>query len=414
MNTNSKRLGIYILLMLAIGLVSAALRTVACLYDLDYEIGHFYNSATATAASMVLWIGVIALFTYLLISTGVSLRPSFTSPLSYVPTGITAVALLFLGARLVMDCDYKALGSAFSDLTHGRGIQEIFLGALQLIGSAMPIILALLAVAATVHLFLGGYITREESVARGYFAVGTVIFLALYVTYLHLQKGVQINAPIKLYDQMAYLFSALFFLYEARISLGREKWGLYAAFGLAASALCLHSSIPALITYAARGELISASLEESLVTLSLFLFITTRLVVTALLPERKENSIIAALRVDAEERERSEEEDIGEGSPYDEQMNLDLEIAAAIFADRTEEESEEERLIRLAEQMADPEEDYIPSVAEEEEDGEQPEESTEETEADDGQISIDYDIFEEVRPSRFDKGIPFTTPSQKE
>ncbi len=423
MNINSKRLRIYILLMLVVGAVSSALRTIACLFDLNYDIGHFENGALASAASIVLWIGVIIMFSYLLISTGVNLRPSFTSPLSYVPTGIISVALLFIGAKLLLDCDYSGLRSAFAELSRAIGIKNIFLCVLDLLGAAMPILLALLALASTIHLFLGGYLTSEESVTRGYFALGTVLFLAIYVTYLHLQNGVQINAPNKLADQMAYLFSALFFLYEARISLGREKWGLYASFGLAAAMLCLFSSVPSLMTFAVRGELISASLEESLVTLSLFIFITTRLVVTSLLPDKKENELIARLRAYAEEREGVEDDGTSERSPYDEQMNLDLEIAAAIFTTKSEEEIEEERLHLLAEQMADPEEDIdiseceeCPPVIEEasDDDSQQTIEIGDTEPRAEEQTSTEYDIFEEVMPSRFDKGIHINTPTNKD
>ena len=79
---------------------------------------------------------------------------------------------------------------------------------------------------------------------------------------------------------------------------------MYAAVGLAAAALCLYSAIPSLITYFVKGELISASLEENLLTLSLFVFITTRLAVVAILPENKETAGITALRTAAEERRR--------------------------------------------------------------------------------------------------------------
>ena len=47
----------------------------------------------------------------------------------------------------------------------------------------------------------------------------------------------------------AFITSALFFLYEARISIGREMWRLYTVFGLVAAALCAYTSIPGIIVY---------------------------------------------------------------------------------------------------------------------------------------------------------------------
>ena len=202
---------------------------------------------------------------------------------------------------------------------------------------------------------------------------------------------------------MAYLFCAMFFLFEARISLGRQKWNIYAAFGLAASALCLYSSLPSLITYFIKGELVSASLEENLLTLSLFIFITTRLAVTAMLPEDKETFSIKALRTAAEQR-RSEIKSDDRAESTDDQLAFDLPTLDIGF-DATAENSEEEVLAHLAEQMADPDEyveEQISRTEPQESEAQPDEEDIEDIEEHPEQLTMDYDIFEEVTPSRLE------------
>lgn len=405
MNVNSKRLKIYILIMLAVGLVSSALRTVACLYDLDISLGHFGSDTLINTSGIILWIGIILLLGYILISAGANLRPNFTSPLSYIPTGIISIALLFVGVRILSNCDFLEIKRAILELIRSTDAQSIPGAIFALLGVCLPVFLAILVVGAIAHLFFCGYFTSEQSVLRGYLALATVIFLAVYAVYLHIREGVQINAPNKITDQTAYLFSALFFLFEARISLGRQKWNLYAAFGLAASALCLYSAIPALITYFVKGALVSASLEENLVTLSLFIFITTRLAVVAMLPENKENKGIAVLRTAAEERRREIKSDETQEN-IDDQLVFDLPTLDVGF-DPNREHSEEEVLAHLAEQMADPDEcQELPILPTEPTEAESTS-SNKEEEASDGeddseQLSLDYDIFEEVTPSRLE------------
>ena len=78
-------------------------------------------------------------------------------------------------------------------------------------------------------------------------------------------------------EEMAYLFAAIFFLYESRISLGREMWRPYIAFGMLSALLTAYASIPAVITYLARGEIISSTFESAIFLLALTVFIMARL-----------------------------------------------------------------------------------------------------------------------------------------
>jgi len=131
----------------------------------------------------------------------------------------------------------------------------------------------------------------------------TVIFLALYLAYPYFDTAAPINSPIKISDQLAYAFAAAFFLYEIRLSLGREKWKLYIIFAFITAILAAYSSIPALITYFVRGAEISNSIYESILTLSICLFALLKLVMTYCLTERKEAAFIQNLKAASMRRE---------------------------------------------------------------------------------------------------------------
>ena len=121
---------------------------------------------------------------------------------------------------------------------------------------------------------------------------------------LYFMTETPINSVNKLTDQMAFLFAAIFFLYETRISLGTDKWRAYVSFGAIAALLCAYSSIPALLTYFIKGEVISASIEESAFVFCLFLFIMARLILTAALPEASDACEVAIMDELARAREK--------------------------------------------------------------------------------------------------------------
>ena len=99
MNTNSKRLGIYLAIMILATAIATTLRTVACLNQLDYASGFFLEKSLIGAADAIIAITVIGMFSYLFVAARIHLRASFSTGATYVPTGILAVASAFLGAK---------------------------------------------------------------------------------------------------------------------------------------------------------------------------------------------------------------------------------------------------------------------------------------------------------------------------
>ena len=137
---------------------------------------------------------------------------------------------------------------------------------------------------------------------------------------------------------MAYLASAIFFLYESRISLGRDRWRLYISFGLASGLLCCYSAIPSLITYFVKGEIISDSLAETLLTLSLAVFIISKLMLIPQLYDDKRANIVEKIIAWNEQRRA----DIGDSDltvAEPEQLSFEL-IESESTADNEPKEAE--------------------------------------------------------------------------
>jgi hypothetical protein len=300
MNTNSKRLGLYIAIMLVLTTVATALRSAACILHLDYASGFFDDKTLISIANAIITFTVIGAFSYMFSAARIKLRASFATSATYVPTGVLGVATAFLGAKIL---SHVASTSRYPLLS-----AETF--SLKTPATLVGILAGILAFLSIAHHFLNAFITEGKAEIRAYFASATVTFLALYSMLIYLDTSLSIGDPAKLLRLTAFLLSALFFLYEARISLGREMWRIYTAFGLSAAALCAYTSIPAIITYFAKDILISslskrslASIEEYLLLLAIFIFIVARLCVTATLREEKENAYINVLSTYAKERE---------------------------------------------------------------------------------------------------------------
>lgn len=298
MNTNSKRLGIYLFAMLLATSVATTLRTVASISHLDYSSGFFTDKSLITIANVLICLTVVSMFSYIFTTSRVELRPSFSTGATYVPTGILGTATLLLGARVIR---YAAEVSKYPLLSEqSLKTPSVLIGLLA----------AILAILSVAHHFLNAYITEGKADLRAVFSIATVSFLALYAMLIYLDGSLSLNDPSKILRQTSFLLLALFFLYETRISLGREMWRLYCSFGLGAASLAAYSSIPAIITYYVNGEIISsqshaslASVEEYIFLVAAFVFVTARLFLTVRLREEKENELVKAIAEYAAMRE---------------------------------------------------------------------------------------------------------------
>ncbi len=286
------------LLILAIAVVATVtLRCIALFSSYDVSSGYF----TASLLNKISSYTVVA-FTVLLLSSLFTVRrgtrfvASFSTPATFIPTGAVCAALAFLSvgilsnSLLVKTLSYST-SFKFPNILSDR------------LAFLLEPILFTLGVLAILHFVLTATDQTRNSDARAYLGLCAVAFLGFYSAYLYFTTSLPMNAPNKTVDQMAYLVSALFFLYETRLSIGRDRWGAYTAFGLSASLLTAYSAIPSLIYYAASGNMISNSLYESILTLTLCIFITARLIVAFLSPKDEESPVTVSLKAAAAKRD---------------------------------------------------------------------------------------------------------------
>ena len=358
MNKNSKRLKIYIVAVLLLTAAATYLRTAACLTDLDFVFGYFDDKTLINIATTLLIAAIAVAFSFLFAGKKVMLRPSFSSPSTYVPTGIVGATLLFFSTRTLADA---------------KNAGDIGGKSIVIITATLCGLCALLSI---VHFFLNAFLTEAKTELRAYFAIATVMAFSTYAALIYFREdGLALNSPNKLVSQTAFLLSALFFLYEARISLGREKWRGYCAFGLAAMAANAYSAIPALILYFTKNHAIAASLEEMLLSVALFIFIAARMLLTVSLPMADKNEKIALLENAAEERASiAADTELRYDEAYAEQLTIDTIIPDEEFPTATEDASEEEFIFPSTEEFS--------TVFEEAE-----------YDDDDGQIEIAPDLF---------------------
>lgn len=288
MNRNSKRLGMALILIAIFSAAACALRTLACIWHLEDNLIYFAkNPLLPTANILVIAAAALAL----VIALGMNkepLRANFSSALTFVPSGLAAIAVLIFG--LAMLATYTVTVSPIPD-------QRVDVAA------ALALVCALLTPFSAVHFFLTVFLADRHAKLRGFFALATVLIGAAYASFLYFNSGSPINAPNKLTEQMAYLFASLFFLYEARISLGREMWRGYIAFGLVATLLCAYASIPALLAYVIEGSMVTKTVESAAFLLAVSIFVFARLCMVACAAPDRESDEMSVLRLFAEKRE---------------------------------------------------------------------------------------------------------------
>ena len=308
MKNNSKLIGLYLPFFIITASFATVMRTVACFLDFNYKTGHFGDKTIISIADYTVIAAAIFFLVYALIKKkGEDLIPSFSTPTTYIPGGTVCISILFLAIFLVKKAlEKKELIDYIKNYGNVQELSQIPSERLQIIIILATAVLSFFSIA---HFILTSLIDKPSNTRRGSLALSTVLFLSLYTIYVYFSTELPINAPTKIVDQLALLFSAVFFLYEARLSLGREKWRGYISFGFVAALLTAYSSIPTLITYFAKsdfkdGEIfcLSNNIYESALTFSLFIFITARLILTSSLIERKESPAVSAIIAFAEKR----------------------------------------------------------------------------------------------------------------
>ena len=277
MKNKQMTLNIYLALFALLTCTATALRTAASFTSLN-SYG-YYSGALAPVSGYLMAIGTLLLFSYAVVyRADKKKKASFGGPLTYVPGVPLAICLVLLGITFF---EKEAASS---------------------VGRLSFPLLALLSIAGALYFLFAVLHEHKLSDLRAISSMACTLFLILYAAYLYFDTALPLNAHTKIADQVAYVFAAVFFLFETRISLGRESWPLYTACGFAAASLCAYSSIPSLLVYFANGSVISNSIEETLVTLFLFAYIFSRTVLSLLLKGESATPLMLAFREDASAR----------------------------------------------------------------------------------------------------------------
>ena len=312
MKNKNRLLAIMLTVLLGVLGSTITLRSVAIFKYFDPNTGYYRDNILLTVGNLILIFGIFIFALYVFLGKSTKLKAEFNTREIMITSGVSAIAVIAFAVKMIeyfaLEVKNSSTGISFSN--NPTAIISLLCG--------------IFAILSCVHFFLNISTTHRVTVLRSYMAMGSVIFLALYAAFLYFNRDFALNSDNKIIDQMAFLLAAVFFLYEARISLGADKWHAYIAFGLIASALIGYSAIPSLIMYFVRGYAISNSIEESVFMLTLFIYITVRLLLCVTLPKDEQSPIIASFsRFAGEQNKKIEENEKFYKEKYAVQLSID-------------------------------------------------------------------------------------------
>lgn len=286
----------------------SVLRSIALFTSFNDKTMHFDGILFTLSAALVFAAALFFLTFLVLAPKKYRLAPDCSSPHIFISSGILAISLLFISFSMFVRA-YTSRGTSHS------GISVVI--------QYIPIALALLSILSAAFLFLNIMSSKRMDNLKAALGMCAVIFFALYGIYLYFNKGIHpTNSPNKIIDQMAYFSAAIFFLFETRIALGRDLWKPYIAFGLISALITGYSSIPALIYYFVNGASISDSITETVLTLTLFIYICVKIILTRKLPDDSICKMASAIERMAEAREKELAEHRGTSRAHDYNDNV--------------------------------------------------------------------------------------------
>ena len=293
------RFPIFLLLMSA----AVTLRFIALFNSFNFYTGYYTDKLLLNISAAIVLVGAVFFLAHTFLDREIKLVPSFTSAANYLPSALVGTALLFLAKPLITaaialwkNIEELKLIATPSALASAKSLTTTFV---------IVLLTALFSVLAAVNFAVSALSSKHYSTKRALLALSTVLFFSFYVAFLYFNRDLPINAPNKIIDQISHLFAAVFFLYEARMAMGREKLKSYIAIGFISALTSAYSAIPALLCYATRGWISSNSIYEIALNLSVFIFVTVRLLQIEYLIEDKPSETVNALISAAEAREEA-------------------------------------------------------------------------------------------------------------
>ncbi len=309
-------------------LVAVTLRTVALIIEYDFSTGYFSDKTLITIADWLTVAAVLGSASYIF-ATDRSKKyvATYDGAATYIPSALVAVALICLSVGLVEKLIKPSSDAAITV-------------------TASNFLALVLALAAAAAFFVACLRTRRRDATRAAYQICAALFFTVYAAYIYFDNPLPINVPCRIIDIMAYISAAVFFIYEIRISLGRDIWYLYTTFGLICICASAYSAIPSLITYFVKGASVSHSIQETLLTIAILSFASLRLVQTLYLFEDTDAATVAAIKsaeqaAKAESKgsdSESETSTTSEESDNIENENYTFELSDAHIEDKESEE----------------------------------------------------------------------------
>lgn len=278
----------YIIALFAVSIAVITLRSYALFSFFNDATKYFDNKTAITVGNLLVIFSVIAFTSYILLGDKESdLIARTDNAATYIPTGLVCTAMIFMAVERFRFYATEQTGSARS----------------------LSLISGILALLSVVSFFVSIFLDKGHRSYKAAFSLCTVFFLIAYALFIYFNKnGHPINSQNKIVDQMAYLFSGAFFLYESRIHMGRAQWRPYISFGLCATLICLYSSVPSIILFLVNGTTVSDGMIESVLTLTLAIFIASRVIQWKTLTPNAECSAAKSISTLAAMREEEIEE----------------------------------------------------------------------------------------------------------
>ena len=285
--------GLYLASLGALGALAVVLRTVALFVGFDFTTGYFTDKLLNNISVTVVVTAIVLFSTFLIYKKDYKPRVDIGAPRDYVASACVGVALVMVAFEIAF---------SQSNLQSAPGTVGV--------GNIITAIAAALAAVAAFYFATSILFGKGAPLANAAFSIALMLYLVFYALMLYFNTLSPINSPAKLCDQMAYVSLAIFFIYETRILLERPMWRMYAVSGLCATLLSAYSALPSLIVYLVRGQVISHTISETVLTLSLFVFALIRTVSLLTAEEDKENRIEAekATRAHYDNKEENGEE----------------------------------------------------------------------------------------------------------
>lgn len=271
--------GLYLASLGALGTLAVVLRTVALLVGFDFSTGYFTDKLLNNVSAIIAAVAVVIFVTFLIYKKDYKPRVGIGTARDYVSSACVGVALI------IMAFDIAATALSNNGVAKPQAIE-----------SMITAIAALLAAAAAFYFVFSVAFGKGAPLASATFSIALMLYLIFYALLLYFNASTPLNAPVKLCDQMAYAALSIFFVYETRISLARPMWRMYVVSGLSATLLSAYSAVPSLIVYFVRGEVISHTISETILTLSLFIFALVRTASALFAEEDRENRVVEFIR----------------------------------------------------------------------------------------------------------------------